>query len=65
MNVSLIVSYQATANKLESLCTDWEISGKTEADGKRFILGCEEVISVENSAWMAEFLKVSWKNKLR
>lgn len=55
----LIVSYQATANKLESLRTDWETSGKTEADAKRFILGCEEVISVENSAWMAELSKVS------
>ncbi|MGD2084731.1 MAG: DUF4231 domain-containing protein [Candidatus Aminicenantes bacterium] len=53
----LIVSYQATGNRLEILKTRWEISKKTETDTKernQFICDCEDAISIENSAWMAE-----------
>lgn len=56
----LIVSYQATAERLKWLKTAWEISHKTDADvddRNNFILACEEAISIENSAWMAEWTK--------
>ncbi len=56
----LIISYQATANKLERLRALWEAKGKTEAnieECNKFIIECEEVISIENSAWMAEMVK--------
>jgi hypothetical protein len=57
----LIISYQATMNRLELLRTRWEASGKTDKDIKersQFILDCEEAISIENSAWMAELTKM-------
>ncbi len=63
----LIVSYQATGNRLEILKTRWEISGKTDADTEernQFICDCEGAISIENSAWMAELThKPSQKNE--
>ncbi len=57
----LIISYQATANRLELLRTRWDASGKTDSDlmeRNQFILDCEESISIENRAWMAELTKV-------
>jgi len=57
----LIISFQATANRLELLRTRWEASGKTDKDFQernQFILDCEEAISIENSAWMAELTKM-------
>ncbi|MGD9159284.1 MAG: DUF4231 domain-containing protein [Desulfobacteraceae bacterium] len=57
----LIVSYQATANRLEFLRTHWLSSGKTDTDKDdrdKFILDCEDAISIENNAWMAEITKV-------
>lgn len=56
----LLISYQATARRLELLRARWETSGRTDADTaerNRFLLECEEAISIENSAWMAEFTK--------
>ena len=56
----LIVSYQATGNRLEFLQTRWEISKKTDADTKernQFIRDCEEAISIENGSWMAELTR--------
>jgi hypothetical protein len=55
----LVISYQATIERLRSLKTQWAIASKIDAvdAGKRFILGCEETISSENTAWMAEFTK--------
>lgn len=56
----LVISYQATARRLELLRTRWLSSGKTDADSDErnlFISECEEAISVENNAWMAEFAK--------
>jgi SMODS and SLOG-associating 2TM effector domain 1 len=56
----LIVSYHAVAEKLEWLKTRWEIERKTQggtAPHHKFILACEEAISTENSAWMAEWTK--------
>ena len=56
----LVISYQATARRLEMLRSRWQASGNTDADiqeRNQFILDCEEAISVENSAWMAEWTK--------
>jgi hypothetical protein len=56
----LIVTYQATAERLDWLKTRWEIERKAQAGTdpqKRFILACEEAISIENSAWMAEWTR--------
>jgi hypothetical protein len=56
----LIVSYQATAERLNWLKTQWRISHKNDADineRNKFILACEEVLSIENSAWMAEWTR--------
>ena len=56
----LIISYQATANRLELFRTRWQASGMTDSDVEqrnRFILDCEEAISIENSAWIAETAK--------
>jgi len=57
----LIISYQATGDKLERLRALWKAKGKTDADKderNKFIIECEEVISIENSAWMAELIKM-------
>lgn len=56
----LVISYQATARRLEMLRSRWQSSGKTDEDiqeRNQFILDCEDAISVENSAWMAEWIK--------
>lgn len=56
----LIISYQATADKLERLCAQWRIKGMTDAnieERNKFILDCEQIISIENNAWMAEMVK--------
>jgi hypothetical protein len=56
----LVISYQATARRLEMLRSRWQASGKTDSnvqERNQFILDCEEAISVENSAWMAEWTK--------
>ena len=56
----LIISYQTTANKLERLRVSWESKEKTDnaTDARnKFIRECEAVISIENSAWMAEMAK--------
>src|ERR1044072_1188019 len=58
----LVVSYQATAQKLAGLRAAWLVSGKKEedtADRNKFILACEEVFATENGAWMAEWSKPS------
>ncbi len=57
----LIVSYQATADRLNWLKTKWEIDGKRQLDDApkhAFIIACEDAIATENTAWMAE-----WTNK--
>jgi hypothetical protein len=56
----LIVSYQAASKKLEGLKARWEIERKMQtaaAADQKFIQACEEAISAENSAWMAEWTK--------
>jgi hypothetical protein len=50
----LVVSYLATAHKLEERILGWELSGKTEAERKQFVLDCENIFAAENSGWMAE-----------
>jgi hypothetical protein len=61
----LIVSYQAAASRLEAMKARWEIERKTQAGNAadyKFILAVEEVISAENSAWMAEWSKTERSN---
>jgi uncharacterized membrane protein YphA (DoxX/SURF4 family) len=55
----LVISYQATARQLESLKVEWNLMKADEKDRKRhkFLLDCEEAISIENSAWMAKHLE--------
>ena len=56
----LIVSFQATADRLQWLKTKWEIEGKNQPgdDAKNaFILSTEDTLSLENNAWMAEWIK--------
>jgi hypothetical protein len=55
----LVLNYQAAAEKLRSLKTDRGINRVVDPDGvdKKFIVACEEAISSENTAWMAEFTK--------
>ena len=56
----LIISYQATANRLEWLKARWLASGNSQenlAERNRLILDCEDAISIENSSWMAELAK--------
>jgi len=56
----LIASYQAATEKLEGLKVRWEIERKrppASATDQKFIQACEEAISAENSAWMAEWTK--------
>jgi uncharacterized protein YchJ len=60
----LIVTYQAAADKLQDLKDRWGVERKAEAGpapDHRLILACEEAISAENSAWMAEWTKKSDK----
>ncbi|HKG46902.1 MAG TPA: DUF4231 domain-containing protein [Pyrinomonadaceae bacterium] len=56
----LIVSYRAVAERLDWLKTRWNIERNARTDAaadRKFILACEEAISVENSAWIAEWTK--------
>jgi hypothetical protein len=56
----LSVSYQATADRLKWLKTKWELDGKPQSsvDAQHaFIRACEDAISTENSAWMAEWTR--------
>jgi hypothetical protein len=56
----LSVSYQATADRLKWLKTKWDLDGKTQTGPdaqSAFILACEDAISTENSAWMAEWTR--------
>ena len=53
----LIISYQKTAQQLNDLKQAWKAKGAPDQDPEernRFILECEEAISIENSAWMAK-----------
>ncbi len=53
----LVISYQATARRLEGLLVRWQQCDQSEQARIRFIEDCEAAISVENSAWMAEWTK--------
>jgi hypothetical protein len=56
----LSVSYQATADRLKWLKTKWELdsNGLSAVDAQHaFIRACEDAISTENSAWMAEWTR--------
>ena len=58
----LIISYQATARKLEALKYEWSVQGAPEQDPEkrnRFLLDCEAAISIENNGWMAKWVEKS------
>ncbi|MCK5148183.1 DUF4231 domain-containing protein [bacterium] len=55
----LSITYQSTAQKLEWLGAAWEISNKSDEAREDFIIACENVISIENRAWMVELSKKS------
>jgi hypothetical protein len=53
----LTVTYLATSNRLKGLVRDFSaIDAPTRADELRLVNDCESAISVENQAWMAEWL---------
>jgi hypothetical protein len=55
---AMIGLYQATAMRLQMLKDQWTDSGKTEADTAdrdSLIQRCEETMSLENGAWMAQW----------
>lgn len=57
----LIISYQKTADQLERLRALWYSTGKTDTDTderNKFICECERAISIENSKWMIEIVKL-------
>lgn len=63
----LVISYQATARRLELLRSRWKASGMTDDNTKErdyFIHECEDAISVENSAWMAAWTEEHDSNNL-
>lgn len=53
----LVVSYLATARKLEERVLEWDLSGKSDDERKRFVQDCEGIFAAENSGWMAELSK--------
>lgn len=55
----LSLSYQATALHLEDHLAKWNISDKSPEAKSDFIVSCENTISIENRAWMAELSKKS------
>lgn len=54
----LIVSYQATANRLERLRAMFQIICQKDTEAcHRFVRTCEDAISIENSGWMSEMVR--------
>ncbi len=53
----LVVSYGATARRLEHLVDRWEMQGKPtdERRWSAFVRDCEAAISVENEGWLARW----------
>jgi len=47
----LIISYQSTANRLESLLAS------RDRLGENFVILCEQAISIENSSWMSKLIE--------
>ncbi len=59
----LIMSYQATGRQLELLKNHWTIiAARPDTTGDKrsqFIMDCETVISIENSAWMSQLIDIN------
>ena len=59
----LLVSFQATLRQLNLLKNRWAIiAGKPDTNSDKrnqFIMDCENVISVENSAWMSQLTDIN------
>ncbi len=53
----LVVSYQATARKLQMMMVRWNQLNRNDLHGiMDFVRRCEEIIAIESSAWMAEMI---------
>jgi hypothetical protein len=50
-----LVEYLRTAAQLERLRTLWSSGERDTAAGDAFVLDCEQVISIQNEAWMAKW----------
>lgn len=50
----LVISYDSTAHRLEFLRHQWYATPR-DRDREAFVRRCEEAISIENEAWMAEW----------
>jgi len=53
----LVLSYQSTAQHLKWLLAKWNSSSQAQNDKHEFVRNCESTISIENSSWMAEWVK--------
>jgi hypothetical protein len=53
----LVMSYYATARRLEDLIADWRMPGtaRTLEAWTKFVKDCEAAISVENEGWLAKW----------
>ncbi len=53
----IVLSYVATATRLEDLVIEWRsrTDAKTETDWSTFVKSCEDTISVENQSWLVKF----------
>ncbi len=53
----LVMSYHATARRLEDLVNDWRSDGAPTdpAAWSAFVRACEDAISVENESWLAKW----------
>jgi hypothetical protein len=53
------MTYFATANRLTSLRDVWHVDPKREEQARfaQFVDGCENAISIENEAWLAEWTR--------
>jgi SMODS and SLOG-associating 2TM effector domain 1/Protein of unknown function (DUF4231) len=52
----LVISYDSTAHRLEFLHNQWYAT-PDDRDREAFVRRCEEAISIENEAWMAEWAR--------
>jgi hypothetical protein len=51
-----LVEYLRTAAQLERLRSGWVAGGHDAAAGDAFVAHCEQVVSVQNEAWMAKWI---------
>jgi hypothetical protein len=56
----IVLSYQATGNKLMMLVARWSMTEDTDENGRKdLVVQCESILNMENGAWMAEMFEKS------